>query len=344
MTQRFETEETPSNPTVGDLWWAPETSKPRQWNGETWVQVAESKWEQEITFPFGGTPGEIAGFIDQSKETEFDWLNSLRDTVKKDFNDAFKAYDLNPALFTPLMEANYNNMFKDVSQTWFQSGMEVGPNLPSGVQLANKAPRGSEAFQDPRTWFQIATQAKRFMANAIGLSGIFDAPLPSSTRRGSGGTRAPTADDIRAQFDLDELTRHAVDLWRGVLLDEPEDARSIAKAYVETVVGKPEQKLDFESFVRRRIEESPRFKMLYRNKPQSLAAEQYLQFYLNPAVSAMGAGDPGLRQTVQDAMVLGSDTEGFGARLARTRPQTASAPFINDIQKRLTNIRKVLRD
>ena len=74
--------------------------------------------------------------------------------------------------------------------------------------------------------------------------------------RGRGG---PTAAEIRAKFDLDELADAVEDQWYSALLTHAPDARGLARAYVDQVVANPQQKLDFNTFVEKRIENTSRY-------------------------------------------------------------------------------------
>lgn len=67
------------------------------------------------------------------------------------------------------------------------------------------------------------------------------------------------------------------DLWFNAVLDSAPNPRGLAKAYVETIVKDPEQKVDFDTFVRKRVENSKRYKTIYRRKPEGMPHEQFLQ-------------------------------------------------------------------
>ena len=88
--------------------------------------------------------------------------------------------------------------------------------------------------------------AMRFFEQKSGID--FSTPPTSSGsgQRSGGGAAGPTEEDIRNMFDLGALATAATNIWRGLLLEEPEDSRGLARAYVDSVVaGKGEKEIDF---------------------------------------------------------------------------------------------------
>lgn len=159
---------------------------------------------------------------------------------------------------------------------------------------------------------------------------------------GGGGSRALTEEEIRNQFDLDELARGVTDLWRRDLLDEPDDARKIAREYVDAVVaGKGQTNVHFESFVERKIEDTPRFASIYNRKPKSMKPSQYLQPYHQLALQL--AGPEEAADIAIGGAQFGASAAAFNQRLRRSDAHTSSAPFINELEGRLTNLSGLLK-
>jgi hypothetical protein len=164
---------------------------------------------------------------------------------------------------------------------------------------------------------------------------------PKAPRRG-GGTRRPTAGEIRNMFDIDQLTDATRGIWRGLMLNEPENARSIAESYVEAIVAtKAEKEIDFETFVKNRARGTARYNTIYENKPASLSEEQFLQPYHQAALQVT-QGDEAANIAIGGAQ-FGATASAFGSRLRRTEAATASAPFVNNLQNRLHDLSGVLR-
>lgn len=169
-------------------------------------------------------------------------------------------------------------------------------------------------------------------------------PTADLTRGGGGGGGGGglSAEDIRNQFDIDQLAEAASNIWRGMLLTDDADTRGMAKAYVEAVVaGKGEKKIDFTEFIRGKAKKTGRYASIYRNKPESMSEEQYLSPYFQ---SAMQVARPGKADeiAIQGAQ-FGASASAFAARLKRSEAATSSAPFMQDLQRRLTDINEVFR-
>jgi len=181
-------------------------------------------------------------------------------------------------------------------------------------------------------------------SNNSELAGAWETGTGSTTRSsGGGGGRLPTESEIRAQFDLDQLAAAAQNRWRGTLLDEMKDPRGLAREYVDAIVaGKGQQKIDFDTFVDKRIEGTSRFASIYRNKPKSMSNAQFLQPYFQSAQQVLGASDEAASVAIGGAQ-FGASGQAFQARLDRTDAATSGAPFINNLEARMTDLRKVFR-
>ena len=153
-----------------------------------------------------------------------------------------------------------------------------------------------------------------------------------------------SAAQIRAQFDLDQLTQAVNDMSRGLVLADEKNARSIAKAYVNAIVSNPEQELDFETYVRKQILATPRAKLIYKTKPQSLSEEQYLQPYVQAAQSRIGAGyGEQLANIATAGAQLNSDPAAYEARLNRTSQVQNSSPYLQALGEQISSLKGVLR-
>ncbi len=160
---------------------------------------------------------------------------------------------------------------------------------------------------------------------------------------GGGGRRSLTPDEIKKQFDLDELAERATEIWRGILLTDDFDARGMARAYVDAVIaGKGEQRIDFDTFIRNKARETDRHASIYKNfKPGALSEEQYLQPFYAAAQQVLrpeNAADVAI-----GGAQFGADSATFGARLRRSEEATSSAPFIGELETRLTDLNNLFK-
>lgn len=176
------------------------------------------------------------------------------------------------------------------------------------------------------------------------MGGQMGASLSPAAPRGpgGGGRRGPSAQDIRNQFDIEQLSNSVDDLNRMLVFEPHSGAKKLAREYVEAVVrGKGEKKIDFETFVRSRIEKTSRFKSIYRNKPDALKAEQYMAPYFQQA-RGVARPDEAADLAIGGAQ-FGASTQAFQARLARTAAVTGSSPFINSLEGRLQDLNQVFK-
>ncbi len=159
--------------------------------------------------------------------------------------------------------------------------------------------------------------------------------------RGS-GARTLTAEEIRNMFDLDELAKAVNDMNRGLVLEDHNDAKGLARKYVDAIVATgAEKEIDFETFVRNKIEATARFKNIYKRKPESVSAEAYMAPYLQ---AAMQMASPGEAAAIAiGGAQFGASAESFRQRLNRTDNVTGSSPFINALEGRMNNLNAVLR-
>jgi hypothetical protein len=158
---------------------------------------------------------------------------------------------------------------------------------------------------------------------------------------GGGGSRALTPEEIRNQFDLDQLSARADRIKQGLVLETFKDPRGIARAYVDAVVaGKGEKKIDFDTFVEERVKETGRFKSIYRNLPPGMDPRQYIAPLYQQAMAV--APREAEARTIGAAQ-FGASAQQFQQRLNRTDAVTGSAPFINKMQTRLGQLKGILR-
>jgi hypothetical protein len=173
---------------------------------------------------------------------------------------------------------------------------------------------------------------------------VFGDGVPKQPGRGGGGggARKLTAAEIRAQFDMDQLASTVTDLWRSTLLEEPRNARAIAKSYVDAVVATGgEQKIDFQTFVDKQMDTTPRSASLYRDKPPGMSKAQFMQPYVQAAAQHLRPTN--VNETARAGAQLGASPGAFRDRLARSNEVRSSSPFITAMEGRMTELSKVFR-
>ena len=157
-----------------------------------------------------------------------------------------------------------------------------------------------------------------------------------------GGSRGPTAQDIRNSFDLNALAQSANQIWRDMLYTTPKDANAIASAYVDIIVeSMGEKAVDFRSFVRSKAMETGRFAVIYKDKPEGQAPEEFLQQFTAPSENVLRGEN--VESVALGGARLGSDSSTFQARLARSNEIVTSAPFINNLEGRMQGLSEVLK-
>ncbi len=166
-----------------------------------------------------------------------------------------------------------------------------------------------------------------------------------SRRSGSGsrGRTSLTPQEIRNQFDVDQLTEMVNGIWRNMLLIDNPKARDIAKAYVEEVVKtKGEKQIDFETFVRKRAKNTKRYANIFPAElPDGMTEEEYIGQYA-AAASTVARPEDTARIAIQGAQ-LGSSQQQFAGRLARESRQQGSTPFMQSFGRRLGALSGVLK-
>lgn len=213
-------------------------------------------------------------------------------------------------------------------------------NLGDGV--LSQSPDGAWQPESTQDWQQI------WDAGVLYFSGKLGVDLQNiGSRGGGGGSRGPSAADIRNSFDEDELTDAVQSLWGAHLFEDTTEARSIAKNYINAVVaGKGQKEIDFKTFVTNRMKQTPRWKMIYRNKPEGQDPLDYSSKYAQMAESAVGGGQGNKKlvgSLAAGGAALGASQDAFAGRLQRTDAQRNSQGFINGLEDTVRGVSQVLR-
>lgn len=278
---------------------------------------------------------------------QFSWQHAAVNKIYDDIKVVAKNYDMDLDHLIGWFDGQQNNMLN-----WIQAQMEK-LNAVFGPLPVGPVSRGERVIDDAGGFRINLTETPEGMNHIFDLArqwvsmywpGFRDAVLTKPPSSGGVGRRGPTAAEIRAQFDLDQLTRLVDEMSRALVLAEEPNARAIATAYVDAIVKDPKQELDFETFVRNRILSTARAKTIYKNKPESMSEEQYLQPYVAAFQSRVGPGfGDQLANTAIAGARLGASPGAFEQRLNRTRQVQTSTPFLSKMGQRLSNFQQVLR-
>jgi hypothetical protein len=284
--------------------------------------------------PFGGifSPDQSGPeYVEGGDNTEFyqdefgtpvAWQEYLYDRLFDEIPNVAEAFGENPQTYAAWL----SNLFPDLLRAVDRS---INSDYLAPLDLTN-TPAGFEFIYGIATNWLGSRDRRLQEALDLGLGA-----------RRSGGGGGGGGRSVAQQFDLDQLANSVRDIWRGTLLEEPKDARGIARAYVDAVTANPMQKLDFETFVLTRVEQEPRYASIYRNKPASMSAQQYMAPYFNMAVQ-VAAPQEAAKLAIGGAQ-FGADPNAFRNRLARTDAVTGSSPFISRLEQRLSNLKGVLK-
>lgn len=263
---------------------------------------------------------------DYSPTGDASWQEIMFEAMRPLIVSAAKKQGINSTLATTFVNQNFSGLMsylnRDIMTTPQASRFYTTTGMNSLINIAYQ-------------WY----------ANKIpGLRGTSAFGGGEGSGGGGGGRSGPTAADIRASFDLNQLSDEVVKMTRGFLLTESKDPRGIARAYVDAVVANPEQKLDFQTFVKSRLQADPRWATLYKLKPKGMDELDYIGQYTQHAQRMLGANS-GVDWSEQafHAAGLGADPQAWNARLERSDRFTAQAPFVAKLQERTSRLRHVLR-
>ncbi len=257
---------------------------------------------------------------------DFPWQEAVVDVIEADMKSVADQLGLDKNYLTGWLAANQLEMLRYLETT-------LDPTARIGMGAINPTGAGglAELINRARSW--------------VGwyFPGFRDAVLLDKPTSGP-GRRGPSAADIRASFDLDQLTSTVNQMAQALILDTMPNASAVAKSYIDAIVANPSQNLDFETFARDRILETARAKTIYKNKPDAITEEQFLQPYVQAFMQRAGPGfGDQLATTATAGARLGASPDAFQARLDRTRQVQTGAPFLANLGRRLSNFGQVLR-
>jgi hypothetical protein len=128
---------------------------------------------------------------------------------------------------------------------------------------------------------------------------------------GGGGGRGPV-------FDRAQLRDAATEIWRALLIEEPDNLDSLVDSFISSATSFARQGgvLNFETFIRNAALATPRAKMIYARKPESVAHESYLAAYAT-AVRNLGLRESRTADLAVAGAAAGSGSGAFQEQITR---------------------------
>lgn len=273
-------------------------------------------------------------------DNQYWWQDAVVGKMIDDIKAVASQYDMDLDFLLGWFDGQQLNLINYLQNNVID--MSTAPGMSGGVAPGfYGTPAGvNSLFGHARNWLGARFPGLLDAFSGVGASGSGR----GRSGGGRGGAGGPTPDQIRAQFDLDELSDAANTMWRGLVLEDAPAARAMAKAYVEAIVANPEQKLDFEQFVLKQIRDTSRYKVIYKNKPASMSEQQFLQPIFQQVSQTLGAG---FGEQVADITInqarLGTSPAQLQQRLQREDQVQTSAPFLQNLGQRMSGFRGVLK-
>lgn len=275
-------------------------------------------------------PASAAKGASQFDNESRDWVDNIYQQVLREAKKNLKDSGYTPEVIENWFEARKGALY-DHLNSWAQKiGEKRATNFPSSFS-------DMQMLEDSaRRWFG-ARDNTGMISYAMGV-GDDDA---GGGGGGGGSTATLTPEQIRAQYDVDSLARDATRIYQGLLFDEPRDSRAIASAYIDAIIKNPDQKLDWQTFVKGRVQNEARYNLIYKNKPKGMTEEQYFAPYVNSATQMLAPRE--ISSAVTGAAQLGASQGQFRERMARSDSATSSAPFITGFEKRMQDLAGVFK-
>ncbi len=281
-------------------------------------------------------------FEEKVEPAEFGWVDVVSSTILKDLVSWGDRNGQSRPIMGQLFDQLQPHLFNAIKTDLFKNSLDRSLETNRFLELNDERPgfvkRPSYFATTQAGLNEMIEWARNWTGAAVGIQ--LDASRGSSG--GRSGSRKPTAEEIRNQFDVKQLAEQVNDLNRALVLEEHADPMKVARQYVDAIVSTGgEKKIDFVTFVRDKIEATSRFKSIYRSKPEHVKAELYIAPYLQ---QAMGFGRPEeAAELAIGGAQFGASAQQFQERLKRTDSFTSSAPFIANLEGRLGELSSIFK-
>lgn len=284
----------------------------------------------------GTTPAAMSQATTQAGVDDFAWATNLFTDLSTRFAVISDSYGISRYPLQNMLEGHYGAFLNFLDERVFRPA-----EAWQGVGLSQSI-SGAGMNMTPANRYEYFTKSSPgynyLLALAQTYFGRLDNRIMDGFNLSTGGGRGSGLS--AASFDIEELTQGAQNIWRGLLLEENPNIRSIAQAYIDQAVASPDQRLDFTAYVRRRALDTARAKNIYRNKPPGMGEEEYIMQYYQAAMQI--SGPHGAEALAIGGAQMQADPYAFAARLQRTPEYQSSSTFINGIEERLRELSGVL--
>lgn len=260
------------------------------------------------------------------------WQDDVLDYVEEQFMAWVHRKGLDPASWVEWYKSMRGDMLAYTYNEWYLPYYHT-QDLPNGFENTQygRESLGRAAF----SWLQNQDPTQSISPSSA-MS--YTAPPPRGPGGGrGGGRRGPSM----ADFDIDELTEGVQNMWRAYLLTDNDNARDIATAYAGAVIANPDQKLDFTTYVLNKIRATSRHKAIYANKPDHLEEREFMTRYLQTASQYLRP-DNADKIAIGGAQ-LGADPTAFRGLISNQREVRNSAPWINNFENRISELKGLFR-
>lgn len=156
---------------------------------------------------------------------------------------------------------------------------------------------------------------------------------PSPSRRGSGA-------GPRLDWDRRKLTQMAEEAHRSWLFEDPGSGftKSIVDGYINEATGFWKRSggriLDYEAYVKEKLRATPRYRTIFRHKPDDVEEDQFIGQFAAPIASMGLRAETGRRQ-VEQSVTSGGSVQGQVTRVSRTREGLRSTGFAQRFARKL---------
>jgi hypothetical protein len=201
----------------------------------------------------------------------------------------------------------------DGSKTFFTNDPVKG--ISQDRDIFSQAPGVGAAGGDKAAEFIVG----RTVVSEADLPAILAGLSPIRQPSGGGGGVGRKA----RSFDRRQLSEAATNRWRGLLLEDPEDAvldRLVSDYITEANAFwvRDSGSLDFDTFVTDRIRAQDRHAFLYGKKPEFQSEAEYMGGF-RQTVGQFGLNSRGELRELEAGASSGVGLAGFGERVSRTR-------------------------
>jgi hypothetical protein len=323
-------------PNSGNYFYVDSNGQPIIENGlpKRWYPPAEAGWVP------GGDNTSFYATPELGFTSQMFWQDYIIGRLEYDMSGIAAAFGEDKNIWTSILLGNSGPLLGYLDEIVWHARQGVGWGSGMGGYQGTDPEQGMswlEGTAEGREQLYMIARNWLTRREARLISGYETYEEKLRNSRSSGGYGSGVSAD---SFDLDQLSLAATNAWRAYLLEEPPDARGIARAYVDAYLKNPNQRLDFDTFVINRIKESSRYAQVYANKPAGMDELEFNAPFVAAATQLLRPEN--VNPTAVAGMRLAGSQEAYGSLLLKQREVVTSSPFMQRLEQRLSNLRTVL--